>query len=234
MRFVPQRLRGCPPASHAAFGRAGSWASSSNAGTVGHGSGTQRPCGRDSWRSSATHSGTPPLTQHAHQPQPGRPARPPLPWAQRRHVAQCAGWDRLVRGLAHPQEPQRRHGHGSPPPRRPGGSTHAGAVPLPPRACGALKALVAPGAQPIPAGITGLRRQSREEPPGGFVALLPARQPGTGHLVACTGDARTAPPRPCPRGKTRQRPPAIAAALIAFALAIGWLVACICVHISRR
>jgi hypothetical protein len=81
-------------------------------------------------------------------------------------------------------------------------------VPLPARTLRDLKTLFNPGPQAIPAGITGLRRQIRQDQPRVLVAVLPAGQQRARDLVARKGDARPAPTRTRPRRKRRQGPPA--------------------------
>jgi len=50
----------------------------------------------------------PALAKHAHEPQARRPSRARAVRAQRRHVEQCAGGNRLVCRPAHTEQPQQR------------------------------------------------------------------------------------------------------------------------------
>src|SRR3989442_10996732 len=152
--------------------------------------------------------GHPALAKYARQPEASRPARPRVSWAQGRHVEERARGNRRLRSPAYTEQPQGGHSHRQPQPRRPRRIGHARAVPLPARAFGDFEALFDPGAQTIPAGITGLRRQVGQDQPRVFVAVLPAGQQRAGDLVPRKGEAHAAPTRPGPGHEGQQGAPA--------------------------
>jgi hypothetical protein len=177
---APAPTPGPPPTPQAACGRArsGARASSSHGGTVGHGSGTTAPGGKGAWRRKATNRATPPwcntLTSRRRVARRvrGRPG----------HNAVTAR--SVLSGMSSSAIPPTLSSHRQPPPCGPLRGAHARAVPLPARALGDFAALCDRGAQPLPAGIPGLRRQGGQHQPGGRIALLPQGQPRALHLPA--------------------------------------------------
>ena len=131
----------------------------------------------------------PALAKHAHQAPAGRPPPPRASWAQGCHVEQRAGRHRLVGRPTHPEQPQGCHRHRQPQPCGACRMAHARAVPWPPRTCGDLQARLDPGAEPLPARITGRRRQVGQDQPRVLVAFFPADQHGADDLLARQGQA---------------------------------------------
>ena len=182
---APAPTPGPPPTPQAACGRArsGARASSSHGGTVGHGSGTKAPGGKGAWRRKATNRATPPwrntLTSRR------RVARRVRGRSGHNAVTARSVLSHVVFGHPpHPEQPQGGASHRQPPPCGPLRGAHARAVPRPARALGDCAALCDRGAQPIPAGIPGLRRQGGQPQPGGRIALRPQGQPRALHLPA--------------------------------------------------
>src|SRR5262249_59474544 len=108
--------------------------------------------------------GPPPGPKPPPPPQACGTPRPRLRGDARRDVQDGARRDRLVRLAPDAQPPQGRYGHGQPQAGSPIGLGHAGTLPLPAGAFGALEALRNPGPHSIPTGGTGLRRQGGQSP----------------------------------------------------------------------
>src|SRR5262249_19116242 len=198
-----------PP--QAATGRTtgGSLGAPSSGGTAGQGSGTKRPSGNGSWRSSAI-------------------SRRAQPWrntlTSRRRVARRVRWrsghtpvtsSNVLAGNVSssppPPPPSPTAAPAPPPPTRPAPARPAPPVPgasPPARDLADLNPLVNPAPHAIPSRIPGLRRQIGQNQPGVFVAVLPASQQRAGDLVTRKGDARPAPAGARTRRKGGQGPPA--------------------------
>ena len=118
--------------------------------------------------------------------------------------------DGVLHLAADPHQPERRHRHRQPQPAGPLRVGHARPLPLPAAALDQLEAVLDPGAQPVPAGIGGLRRQVGQHQPRVGAARPPSRPAGCSPAGwsrrPCRAPASAGPPSARTGGAGRSGP----------------------------